>query len=126
MRQMLLCALSTCSRVYKPSLSSDLPVPCAQKHLDPLPLDEVLGRQVAPEVLELLANLLQYDPSQRVRPMDGLAASLFDSLWSMASKFSPRIFDLKQDELSVCTKPASMATMTKRINAFTAVTTASR
>mmetsp|Transcript_49011 Transcript_49011/g.131554 ORF Transcript_49011/g.131554 Transcript_49011/m.131554 type:complete len:438 (-) Transcript_49011:233-1546(-) len=90
------------------------------QRIEPVPLEKVLRRKAGIETIELLGRLLQYDPTLRVRPVDGMAAALFEPLWQAAPQQRPELFDLSWEELAGCAEAASAEILAARISAVAA------
>jgi len=66
--------------------------------------------QPPPEAVDLLQQLLKYNPTERVQPLDALAHPFFDELRDAKAKLPngrplPPLFDLSSDELRMLSDP---------------------
>lgn len=64
--------------------------------------ETVLGHRVAPEVVELVGRLLQYDPAARPQPLEAMASMFFDELRRGAAQLDPSLFAFSAGEMVGC------------------------
>lgn len=68
-----------------------------------LPWSKVLRNRTQPEAIDLVSKMLQYSPTKRIKPMEGLAHSFFDELREPTCKLPngkplPPLFDFSEHE----------------------------
>eukprot|EP00440_Ansanella_granifera_P052929 gb/GFBE01057386.1/.p1 GENE.gb/GFBE01057386.1/~~gb/GFBE01057386.1/.p1 ORF type:complete len:249 (+),score=48.61 gb/GFBE01057386.1/:1-747(+) len=71
-------------------------------HIKPVPWTQVLRSRADPEVVRLLSEILQYDPTARPQPIVAMAAHLFDELRRNPNSMDCELFDLTQEEMASC------------------------
>lgn len=68
-----------------------------------LPWSKVLRNRTQPDAIDLVSKMLQYSPTKRIKPMEGLAHSFFDELREPTCKLPngkplPPLFDFSEHE----------------------------